>query len=187
MVYRDRGWEMVNVDYARGAQGVRDVVDFFDQARRRFPALPFCAVGISAGGHLALMLAALRPSLRCAASLAGPTDLVALPQEPGGAALYKLAVQQFGVDELPRLSPALLARRIRAKLLLMYASNDPVVPGSQGQDMAHAKPSANLLILPPGPAGFIHSNVTSAASTSVVPTVVQFIAGEFSSAGSVRP
>ena len=38
-----------------------DVVRAYDAARERYPALPICAYGESAGGHLALMLAVRRP------------------------------------------------------------------------------------------------------------------------------
>ena len=48
--------------------------------------------GVSAGGHIALMLAVRNPDVACVMSLAGPTDLPALRTESNGLAAYQLAV-----------------------------------------------------------------------------------------------
>lgn len=154
------GYASLTVDYRRGALGLTDVEHFYDQARRRVgPHVPICAVGGSAGGHLALMLAVRRPSLTCVISLGGPTDLTALRGLPRYRASYGLVVRRFGRQRLAAFSPALHARSIRASLLLIYASNDPAVPVSQGIEMARAAPRAHLIVLPPGPTPFVHSTV----------------------------
>lgn len=164
--YRAAGYATLVVDYRRGAKGVADVNRFYVQARRAVgPRLPICAAGGSAGGHLALVLAARHPDLACAISLAGPTDLVSLsradPQT--GAELASL----FGSGRLDALSPARHAGRIRARLLLVYAANDPIVPVAQGREMARARPGSDLIVLPPGPETFVHSSVASGSQARV--------------------
>ncbi len=42
--------------------------------------------------------------------------------------------------------------------MLVYAESDPLVPAAQGEEMARALPSAKLMVLPPGPAGFVHGS-----------------------------
>ena len=157
-IYESAGYETVVPDYRRGAQGIDDVERFYHEAQRRFPNLPICVVGNSAGGHIALMLAVKDPDLACAVSLAGPTDLPALASEPGGEIADRLATKNFGdTSQFKELSPALHADSICARVLLIYARNDPIVPVAQGEEMARALPSATLIVLPPGTAGFVHS------------------------------
>ena len=55
------GWAAAVVDYRAFADAPGDVVRAYDAARERYPGLPICAYGESAGGHLALMLAVRRP------------------------------------------------------------------------------------------------------------------------------
>lgn len=168
-IFRSFGFETLTVDYRQGAQGVRDVEALYRDARRQVgQSIPICAVGVSAGGHLALMLAVRFPDLACAISFAGPTDLPAFRTEPGGGPGYRIVVGAFGTGALTRLSPALHAGSIRAKLLLVYAQNDPLVPVAQGYAMAHADPSAKLIVLPPGSAPFVHTGVGAPVQSSGV-------------------
>jgi acetyl esterase/lipase len=163
------GFETLTVDYRGGAEGIADVDSFYRQARRRVgPHLPICAYGASAGGHISLMLAVQNPDLNCVIDLAGPSDLPALAHDHGGRSAYQIALQAFGRSPLAALSPALHAGSIKAKLLLVYAANDPLVPVAQGREMARADPRAQLIVLPPGSAGFVHTGVGAPISATGV-------------------
>jgi acetyl esterase/lipase len=159
-IFQRYGYETLTFDYRRGASGVQDAEMFYELARKRVgPKLPICALGPSAGGHISLMLAVREPGLACVISFAGPTDLVSLANQPGGAGAYQLAVNAFGKANLATYSPALHASSIHAKVMLVYAQTDPIVPVAQAQEMARVLPSAKLIVLPPGPVGFVHSSV----------------------------
>jgi dienelactone hydrolase len=169
-VYRQLGYETLTVDYRHGAQGISDLNKIYHLARKRVGShFPICAVGVSAGGHIALMLAVRNPDLACVVDLAGPTNLPALRSEPHGTiSPYQIAVNAFGTDQLTALSPALHANSIRARLLLLYAQNDPLVPVGQGYAMARADTQAKLIVLPPGAAPFVHTGVGAPATKSGV-------------------
>ena len=161
MPLRKLGFDTLVVDYRAGAQGLTDVQAFYRRARERTRGrLDVCAVGTSAGGNLALLLAEREPQLRCVIDIAGPTDLPALRALP---ASYKLAVQAFGQDRLEDFSPVSHASTLRARSLLVYADRDPIVPVAQGREMARADPSARLITLAPGGATFVHNSVSDAA------------------------
>jgi acetyl esterase/lipase len=150
--FEDRGYVTVAIGYDKGARGFRQVDAIYREARERYPDLPVCASGISAGGHLALMLAAREPELDCVIALAAPTDLTTLAaQDPAGDEGYKAAVDAFGKNQLSRFSPIRYADRIKAKVLLIVAESDPVAVPEQSRELADALPSAELLVLPPGP------------------------------------
>jgi acetyl esterase/lipase len=176
-IFNALGFETMAIEYRKGALGVHDIQAAYDRARKRFGRkLPICAVGPSAGGHLALMLAVRNPSLACVISQAGPSDLPALKTQPGGDGAYKLATEAFGdnASVLAANSPALHASSIKAKVMLVYAANDPVVPVAQGEEMKRADPSATLIVLPPGTATFVHTGVgVSPAQSGVSKTAKQ--------------
>jgi len=104
-----------------------------------------CIVGASYGGYAALMGLVKTPELyRCAVSFAGVSDLPDLIQFDndyrGG---YAATERTFGNawrdrDRLRATSPALLADRVRAPVLLVHGSADRVVPVEQSRDMASA-------------------------------------------------
>jgi acetyl esterase/lipase len=168
VIFRSLGIETMTVDYRRGAQGVADVERFYQDARKRFgPNLPVCALGASAGGHIALMLAIRFPTLACAIDMAGPTDLATLGSQ-GSPIGYQIAKQAFGVSAFIRFSPALHDGTIKAKVMLVYADNDPLVPVAQGEEMARADPRAELIKLPPGRATFVHTGVGAPIARSGV-------------------
>jgi pimeloyl-ACP methyl ester carboxylesterase len=180
---RKLGYETLAFGYRGGAQSIRDAQMFYDLARRRVgPRLPICAIGPSAGGHIALMLAVKNPDLACVVDFAGPTDLSALAHEPNGTAGYHHAVKTFGTRRLAAYSPALHASSIRARVLLMYAQNDPIVPVDQGTVMAQALPGAQLIELPPGPTPFVHSAVAQGPYYKALANTETFIARAVSSA-----
>lgn len=175
--FRGLGYETLAFGYRAGAQGIRDGEMFYRLARKRVgPKLPICALGLSAGGHIAMMLATMDPRLACVVDVAGPADLPALAKQPGGTFGYQLAVKAFGTGQLTAYSPALHARSIRAKLLMLFAQNDPIVPVAQGQDMARALPGSQLIILPPGPVPFVHSGVAASPYQTALKTVETFVA-----------
>ncbi len=169
-VLQTLGYETFTVDYRRGAQGVTDLDNLYVAARQQVgPSVPICAIGVSAGGHLALVLAEHHPDLACVIDFAGPTDLPALRTEPHGQlSAYTIALTAFGAAPLAELSPALHPGTIKAKLMLLYAQTDPLVPVEQGRIMARAYPSAQLIVLPPGSAPFVHTGVGAPAQTTGV-------------------
>jgi acetyl esterase/lipase len=158
------GWETFNIDYHPLARSRRDVVSAYDTVRARVgPSVPICAMGASAGGALALLLAVERPSLACVMSWAGPTDLAPLmtPRNPVFGDLQRLAASIH--QRLAAWSPVKLAARLRSPTFLLYAANDPIVPPAQGAAL-HAKvPRSTFIVMPPGVAGFVHSGVDGTA------------------------
>jgi dipeptidyl aminopeptidase/acylaminoacyl peptidase len=151
-VVQEQGYATVAVGYDAGAKGFQQVVDVYKAARERYPDLPICAVGISAGGNLALNLAAREPDLDCVVSLSAPTDLTTVAQQdPQGEEAYKAAVEAFGKNALVKFSPVRHADQIKAKVLLIAADTDPIVPAAQSRELAQALPGVQLVDLPAGP------------------------------------
>jgi hypothetical protein len=72
--FNRQGWTSVNYTYAAGRASIADVADKYMKLRARWPNKRICAYGQSAGGHLALMLAA-RFNLDCVISIGAPTQL----------------------------------------------------------------------------------------------------------------
>jgi acetyl esterase/lipase len=177
--FQDQGYATVAIGYDEGATGFRQVVDVYREARRRYPDLPICASGISAGGNLALMLATRESDLTCVVALAAPTDLTSLAeQDPEGDEAYQAAVKAFGKDQLAKFSPVRYADRIKAKVLLILSESDPVDPVDQGQELARVLPGLQLLVLPPGPISvpFAHyGGVQPDAQEIVVQRVFEFL------------
>ena len=177
--FEDQGYATVAIGYDEGARGFQQVVDVYREARKRYPDLPICASGISAGGNLALMLATREPDLACVAALAAPTDLTSLArQDPEGDEAYQAAVEAFGQDQLGKFSPVRYADRIKAKVLLISAETDPLDPPDQTRELAQALPGAETLILPPGPVSvpFAHyGGVQPDAQEIVVQRVFDFL------------
>jgi dienelactone hydrolase len=159
--FNTSGWETFNADYRPEAASLPDIEVVYDYVRRKLgPGKPICALGSSAGGNLALLLAARRPRLACVMSYAGPTDLIALDKP--GVVVYPLvqALSNSIGGDLAAWSPLKLASRIHAKALLAYATNDPWVPVAQGTQMAARLPGSRLILLSPGTQTFIHSYVS---------------------------
>jgi dipeptidyl aminopeptidase/acylaminoacyl peptidase len=113
-----------------------------------------CIVGASYGGYAALAGVAFEPSVyRCAASIAGPTDLKRFLQSTVTAAGSKnnatlrywdrfMGVNGSGDPRLEKISPALHAEDIKAPVLLIHGRDDTVVPFNQSQLMADAMKKA---------------------------------------------
>lgn len=121
---------------------VDEAVAAYDRLRSEYPDVAICAVGESAGGHMALMVAARRPEVECVVAHSAPTALADLPDEPipGVLALAprSLAVAAFGRRRLEELSPLGHADEIRASVHLAACSADRVVPASHSRRLARA-------------------------------------------------
>jgi acetyl esterase/lipase len=181
-----RGYATVVIGYSSGIRGFREIEDTYAQVQRRYAGLPICAHGISAGGHLALMLATREPDLDCVVDLVGPADLTTLADQ-GGAEVQQLAVNAFGKDGLARWSPIAYTRRIKAKVLMVMAQTDPVVPAEQGPEFAKAFPSVKLVMIPPGSVSvwWMHgATVPPGSEEGVVKRQEAFIAQAISQAAS---
>jgi acetyl esterase/lipase len=157
------GWDTFNTDYRPEAKSLPDVIRVYDYVRSQVgPRKPICALGSSAGGNLALLLAIARPKLACVMSYAGPTDLTVLNNAKAGDVfqlVHKLSNAVRG--DLAAWSPLKQASKIRAKALLAYATNDPLVPLSQATELAARLRGSVLSVLQPGSRIFIHSLVKS--------------------------
>jgi dipeptidyl aminopeptidase/acylaminoacyl peptidase len=155
------GWAAAVVDYRAFADAPGDVVRAYDAARARFPGLPICAYGESAGGQLALMLAVRRP-LACVIDAAGPVDLPRLDGTPQADWVRAKALAAFG--DLRDASPTHHAAAIRAPVLAGYGAADRIVPASQGRYLKRALTHARVIELATG-AGprFVHAPVAAAA------------------------
>lgn len=95
------------------------------------------------------MLAAKAPHLACVIDIVGPTDLTTLKSQ-GAHEANALAVNAFGEDQLARWSPIRYANRIKAKMLILLAATDPVIPVEQGWEFARVHLGTQLVVLPAG-------------------------------------
>jgi acetyl esterase/lipase len=183
--WRARGWETVSFTYRACGQTVPDALWFHDRARAWFGAgATICALGTSAGGHLALLIGAYRPDLYCAVSQAGATDLRTVQSEVAydaasglfdqtnsGRQVHNLAAAAFGEENLPAYSPAAQASATlkSTRVLQAFSADDATVPYQQAADLADAMRAANpdayvdSLQLAKGTIPFAHGYVTQAA------------------------
>jgi acetyl esterase/lipase len=183
--WRARGWETVNLTYRACGQSAADVLWFYDRARAWFGAgTRICALGTSAGAHLALLIGTYRHDLYCAVSQAGPTNLRAIQSEPaydaatgthsqtrGGRWVHDLATAAFGEENLPWVSPAAVAyaNLKSTRVLQAISADDPIIPYQQAADLANAMHAADLaayvdnLQLARGTIPFGHGHVSQAA------------------------
>jgi acetyl esterase/lipase len=173
--WRAAGWRTVNLTYRPCSQIFPDVLWFYDRARSLWgSSLPYCALGASAGGNLALMLAAARSTVSCVISEAGPTDATTIANEstPVGSTngprwVYNLLTAAVGPEQLVWWSPALFP--IHARVLWAISAGDPYIPWAQGTElqskMLAANPSAsvNLMQLPSGTTNWVHATISAAA------------------------
>ena len=174
--WRARGWRTVNASYRACGQSFNDALWFYDQIRSLWDAVPTCILGQSAGGHLALTIAAWRPSVACVVDEAGPSDPASLPTQStaGGAgnenakALYNQMVAAFGLENLVWwFTP--VQRQISARVLVGFSASDWVVPWEQATElrdhMLADDPNAyvDAVQLDAGDVPFVHTGVTQAA------------------------
>jgi acetyl esterase/lipase len=183
--WRARGFETVNLTYRACAQSAGDVLWFYDRARTWFGAgAKICAHGISAGGHLSLLIGAYRPDLYCAVSQAGPTDLTRIQDQGvynpatglydstvGSRLVHNLGAAAFGEENLAPYSPAVQAAGAlkNTRVLQGFSGDDPLVPFRQALDLGEAMTTANPaayvdnLQLAIGTIPFAHGLVTQPA------------------------
>lgn len=110
-----------------------------------------CIAGISFGGYAALAGAALHPTAyKCAASIAGISDLAQLLLEEGrlygreSAGMEELR-EELGASSREKLnasSPAQHADRVQAPVLLVHGDKDTIVRVEQSERMAEALKTA---------------------------------------------
>ena len=174
-----QGYATVAVEYDSGIKGFKQIEAVYKAAKKRYPDLPICANGISAGGHWALMLATRAPDLACVEALAAPTDLTTVAQQdPSGDEVTSAALTAFGQGGLARWSPVNYANKIKAKVLLIAAESDPVVPANQSRELAQALPGAQLMVVPPGdvPVPWAHyGGVPADAQNEVITRELDFL------------
>jgi dienelactone hydrolase len=152
--------------YTRGAQSVADTLAAYDALRAEVgPDTPICAMGTSAGGHLVLMLAALRDPA-CVVAIGAPTDMTTVQASPP---LSGMAQAAFGYDTafMAANSPALITDKMRAPVLLVHEDGDQVVPVMQSQEFAANYANTTFVNLPFGDEESItHSSTTHAAAAA---------------------
>ncbi|PZS35554.1 MAG: hypothetical protein DLM59_02815 [Pseudonocardiales bacterium] len=180
--WRARGWETVNLTYHACGRSLDDVLWFYDKTRAWFgPSAVVCASGASAGGHLALTLAAKRKGVYCVVSEGGPTDLQriqgqaafelgsgAADQTNGGRILHNVAAAAFGGDNLASISPVSMSQDYLkdTRVLQGFALDDPLVPFQQALDLRRSmlavNPSAyvDTVQLAHGPVSFVHATIS---------------------------
>lgn len=174
-IYRRLGYATLTVEYRGGERGIDDVQRFYrNAAGRAGPRTPICAVGSSAGGHVALMVAVREAGLDCVVDLAGPTDLTTLV--PDAEPTHRAAVRAFGADTLAAVSPVRRTSSIRARLMIVCAVSDPLVPVEQCRRMAKRVPGTELVVLPPGDLRWVHSTVDPSAKLAADRALFAFLA-----------
>lgn len=206
-----QGWRVINISYSPGfipaghpidpRPMLRDVVAFYDQARRAYGG-PMCALGDSAGGHLVAMLALERPSLTCAILDVAPLDLrtmleldTRIARSPQSQGFPKLAaetgvndvIHTFGTSPslLAQWSPTLLWRPANnaTKVFATDGSSDTTVPAQQLTAFQAKDPGVNAQVLqgaPPGSPGslyFFHSFVVGTAYEQRLTSLISWLDG----------
>jgi len=168
--WRRQGWRGVIVDYPPGGDAPASVLHAYDRVRARSgPDIPICLYGESAGGQLALMVAAARPDVACVETAGAPTDLAAIDPRPSAVAAHadRNARRAFPGDALEAMSPIGHASDIHARMLLTHLRTDRVIGAAHAQQMAAATPGAELLVLEPGAVPWVHGRASAASMASL--------------------
>jgi hypothetical protein len=205
--WRERGWTTVNITYRACGQSAADVLWFYDRTRAALGDTKVCALGSSAGGNLALLVAAYRPGLYCVVNQAGPTDLNTVKGEvaydaasgqhnttTGGRWLHNLGAAAFGTENLSWFSPAALARGTlkTTRVLNAFSADDALVPWPQAADLSSAMRAANAsayvdnLQLAKGTVPFAHGAVTQAAISDFNAREIQLASGTAGPVGTAQ-
>ena len=144
-----------------------------------------CIVGASYGGYAALAGLALHPeSYRCAASIAGVSDLGLLlvettrlyGRDSASLEAWRKMLGGAPVAKLQATSPAHLANNIRAPVLLIHGDQDTVVPFEQSQNMADALKAAGKPVELVTLAGENHYLTKAATRTQTLEALDAFLA-----------
>lgn len=171
------GWETVNATYRSCRNSLASVLETYDAVRASVgPSVPICVKGESAGGQLALMLAARRPDVACVIAAAAPTDLYTIKSQgtaegigDGARSVFGFARAAFRRRNLADMSPVGHVDTIRARLLLAVADDDKLIPLAQQQELtdllraADPAASVDLDVLAPGDQDFVHGSASTAA------------------------
>jgi acetyl esterase/lipase len=153
--YRRRGFEVHQLDYRPGGErSLHDVTAAYDRIRSRSRG-PIVAVGASAGGQIALMLARRR-RLSAVVIYAAPTDLT-----NAGPWLAPAIRGAFHPDHLRAYSPALRGVR-HTPIFGVYSAEDVLAPPWQGLLLCPF--GAQIRVLGPGTLArhFMHTDVSAA-------------------------
>jgi acetyl esterase/lipase len=183
--WRARGWRTVNSSYRPCGLTLVDALSLYDRVRETYGgASPVCTLGQSAGGHLALMVAAHRPGgVSCVINQAGPTDPLSIAgqgafdsatggvQTNGPKAAFNTMVAAFGQENLPAYSPVQLADPglTGTRILAVTAVEDPLIPYGQMtllRDVIREHDHAayvDTMQLTRGDRPFVHGYVSQAA------------------------
>lgn len=152
---RARGWRTVSVDYRAGSDGLEDVID----ATRAELALPtgglLCLYGESAGGQLALDVAAKVAGVDCVIAFAPPDDFEAYQAEvrashdPDRTVIANQMAGVWGQTPGERASndPIKLVSSITADVLLLREADDPLIPIEQIDNFVAARPTTQRVEL----------------------------------------
>ena len=189
--YLDRGVAVVSADYRLAAQAfapaaVEDVGAALRWIGERGPDLGLdptrvVAIGVSAGGHLALMLAFDppdgAPALRGVIDLFGPTDVVDLVSGPHRRRWARRWIGRGpGRESRARdVSPLLRISSNPPPVLIVHSEADETVPFAQAQRLERALSErgadVELLALPEA----VHGFLTPEEDALVVGTVARFL------------
>lgn len=183
--WRERGWLTVNSSYRACGLAAGDALLLYDRVRATYgAAVPVCALGQSAGGHLALIVAARRAGgVKCVIDQGGPTDPATLLTQgaydaaTGGSQtnwpkwVYNLMVAAFGQENLTAVSPAQLVDSglSGTRILAASAARDELVPPAQMTLLRHRMLAADgdayvdVRQLEAGDQPFVHASVSRAA------------------------
>lgn len=167
--WRRHGWHGVIVDYPKGGAALESVLRSYDKVRARYPGLPVCLYGESAGGHLALLVAAARPDVACVETAGAPTDLAAIDPSRSPRAAHAARNARLAFPDLRAASPA--GKAIRAPLLVTHLRTDPVI----GVAHAYRMRAERRVVLEPGPLGWVHGGVSAGSLAALQRAEAAFI------------
>ena len=181
-LWRDVGWESVNVDYLPCRRAFTSALAMYDLVRAHYPeSVPVCISGDSAGAQLALLIAAKRRTVACVIANSPPTDLVRIRRQglnaatagvapsllrTGAEATGGVALAAFGRLGIRPASPIRSAAKIHTRVLLATARDDILIPVAQIAAMERALRKANpgghvvADVLEPGSQRFVHGTAS---------------------------
>jgi acetyl esterase/lipase len=184
----EHGWRVVSIDYDEGAAGLQNVLTAAREelARKSGPG-PLCIYGESSGAQLALVAASQLPSIDCVIGVATPAALglyesdASTSADPKVRALASRMGQFFGTtpDALAPWDPIALAPAIKADVLLLHESDDPLIAPSYATRFQAVRPTTKLVMLeagdPTDPAQhFAHGSVSDAGRARYAAEVASF-------------
>lgn len=175
-LFLKRGWRVVSIDYEEGVAGLQDVLNTAgEELTRRSGKGPLCIYGESSGGHLALVAASRLRAIDCVVTLGAPTDINLYEAEGSLSADPRVRLVAFQAsrllgtttEQIAPWDPVTLAPRIRADVLLMRESDDPIVPATHVARFQQARPTTQVASLEAGePADpsttFVHGTISDA-------------------------